>query len=75
MPYPTTTRGLLGIFPRGTDLLANNPRATTLPVRSPTYLFLRVISLAGEGGRSVRGGASGRRGPQAEGRNDNGGEA
>ena len=32
MPSPTTTPGLLGIFPRGADLPATDLRATTPPV-------------------------------------------
>ena len=33
MPSPTTTRGLLGNFPRGVDPPATDQRATTTPVR------------------------------------------
>ena len=47
MPSPTTTRGLLGHFPQGVDLPANDRRATTLPVRLPISLSLRAISVAG----------------------------
>ena len=61
MPSPTTTRGLLGHFPRGTDPPANDQRATTPPVRLRTSLSLREISAAGAGGRSAWAGASGRR--------------
>ena len=57
MPSPTTMRGLLGIFPRGADPRATNPRTTTLPVQSPTSSSLRAISVARAGGRSTRGGA------------------
>ena len=32
MPSPSTTRGLLGHFPRGADPPANDPRVTTPPV-------------------------------------------
>ena len=75
MPSPTTTHGLLGIFPRGADPHANDPHATTLPVRSPTFSSLRAISAARARGRSTRGGASVRRGPREEGRSEEGGEA
>ena len=68
MPSPTTTRGLLGVFPRGAEPPANNPRKTTPPVGLPSSLSLRAISVAGDGGRSARGGASGRKGPWEEGR-------
>ena len=62
----------MGIFPRGTDPPANDPRATTPPVQSPTYLFLQAILAAGAGGRSARGGESGRRGSREEGRSGTG---
>ena len=75
MPSPTTTRGLLGIFPRGADPTANNPHANNQPVRSPTSSSLRAIFAAGAGGRSARGEASGRRGPWEEGRSGKRGEA
>ena len=75
MQSPTPTRGLLGIFPQGADLTANNPRATTPPVRSLTYSSLWAISAAGARGRSARGGVSGRRGPWEEGMSGEGGEA
>ena len=75
MLSPSTTRGLLGIFPRGADPPANDRRAKTLPVRSPTSLSLRAISAARSGGRSARGGASGCRGLREERRNRKGGEA
>ena len=61
MPSPTTTRGLLGHFPRGADPPANDRRATTLPVRSPTSLSLRVILAAGAWGRGAWVGESDRR--------------
>ena len=54
---PTTTRGLLGHFPRGADPSANDRRATTPPVRSPTSSSLWTISVAGAGGRSAWAGA------------------
>ena len=37
MPSPTMVRGLLGNFPLGADPPANNPHATTPPVRSPGW--------------------------------------
>ena len=46
MPSPTTTRGLMGIFPQGADPPATNPRSTTPPVRSPKSLSIRAISAA-----------------------------
>ena len=58
MPSPTTVRGLLGHFLRGADPPATNQRASTPPVRSPTYSSLRAISAAGARGRGARGGAS-----------------
>ena len=64
---PTTARGPLGLFLHGADPPATNQRATTLPVRSPTYLYLQEILAAGAGGRGVRGGASGRKGLREEG--------
>ena len=66
MPSPTTTRGLLVLFPRGVDPPANNPRATTPPVRSPTSLSLWEILAAGAGGRSARGGGERPQGPAGE---------
>ena len=75
MPYPTTARGLLVHLPRGVDLPANDQRATTPLVRSPTSLSLRAISAAGSGGKSAWGGASGRRAPREVGRGGEGGEA
>ena len=72
MPSPTTTRGLLGLFPQGADPPTIDTRATTLLVRSPTYLSLQEILTAGAGGRSARGGASGCRGPREEGRSGTG---
>ena len=72
MLYPTTTRGLLGIFSRSADLPANDPRATNPPVRLPTSSSLRAILAAGAGVTSVRGGASGRRGLREEGRGGTG---
>ena len=73
MPSPTTTQDLLGIFPRGADLPDNDPSATTPPVRSPTSSSLRAISSTGAGGRSARGGTSGRSGLREEGRSGEGG--
>ena len=67
MLSPKTTRGLLGIFPRGADLTATDLHATTLPIQLPTSLSLWAISAAKVGGRSARGRASGRKGPQKEG--------
>ena len=72
MPSPKTTQGLLGLFPRGEDPPANNPCATTPPVRSPTSSSLRATLAARAEGRSLRGGASGRRGPREEGRGGTG---
>ena len=72
MPFPITTQGLLGIFPQGADLPANDPHATTPPIRSPTSSSLQAILAAGAGDRRARGGASGRRGPQEEGRSGKG---
>ena len=60
MMSPTTTRGLLEHFPHGADPPANDPHATTPPVRLPTFSSLWAISAAGAGGRSAWGGASGR---------------
>ena len=67
MSSPTTTRGLLGIFPRGPDLPATNPSATTLPVQPPTSLSLRAISAAESWERGARGMANSRKGPREEG--------
>ena len=67
MPSPTTVRGLLGHSPRGADPPATDLSAPTPPVQSPTSLSLRAILAAGAGGRSARGGASGRKGPREEG--------
>ena len=75
MPSPTTARLLLGHFPRGVDPPADDRRATTLPVRSPKYSYLRAILAAGSRGRSTWGGASGPRGPREVGRGGEGGEA
>ena len=55
MPSPTTTRGLLGHFPRGADPPAIDRRATTPPVQSLTSSSLRAILAAGAGGRSAWG--------------------
>ena len=74
MPSPTTMRGLLGQFPRGTDLPANDRCATTPPVRSPKSLSLRAISAAGAGGRSAWAGASGRRATREVGEGGAGGD-
>ena len=67
MPSPTTARGLLGIFSRGANPPVTNPCATTAPVQLPTCLSLWAILAAGSGGRSARGGGSGRRDPREEG--------
>ena len=67
MPSPTTMRGLLEIFPRGADTPAPYLSAPTLPIRSPTSLFLQAILVAGAGGRIARGVLSGRKGLQEEG--------
>ena len=74
MPPLTTARGLLGHFPWGADPPANDPRATTPPVQLLTSSSFRAILAAGAGGRSVRGGASGRRGPREVGRRGEWGE-
>ena len=68
MPSPTTTMGLLGHFPRGADLPANNQRTTTPPVRLPTSSSLREILAAGDGGWGAWEGASGRRATREVGR-------
>ena len=75
MPSPKTTRGLLGLFSRGADPPANDPRATTLLVLLLTYSSIQEISAARAGVWSARGGASSRRVPQEEGRTRKGGEA
>ena len=67
MPSPTTTQGLLGIFLRGADTPTTNPRATTLPVPSPTSSSLWVILADRAMGRSARGRVRGRKGPHEEG--------
>ena len=72
MPSPTTTRGLLGLFPQGAELPATDPGATTLPVRLPKSSSLWVILAAGAWGKSARGGASVHKGPQEEGRGGTG---
>ena len=72
MPSPTTTRGLLGHFPRGMDPPANDRRVTTPSVRLPTYLSLQAISASRAGGRSARGGASDCTGLREEGRGGTG---
>ena len=56
IPSPTTTRGLLGIFPGGADPPATNLSAPTLPVQSPTSSYLRALSVDGSRGQSTRGG-------------------
>ena len=66
MTPQTTTRGLLGIFPRGADPPTTDPRASTPPVRSPASSSLQAISVAKVRGRSARGGASSRKGPWEE---------
>ena len=48
-------------FSKGHGPPANDRRATTPPVRSPTSLSLRAISAAGAGGRDAWARASGRR--------------
>ena len=75
MLSPTTARGLLVHLPQGADPPANNRRATTPTVRSPTSLSLRLISATGAGGKSAWGGASGHRAPREVGRGEEGGEA
>ena len=75
MPSPTTMQGLLGLFTRGADPPANEPRATIPPVQSPTSLSLQAILAAGAGGRSARGGARGHRVPREVGRSGEGGKA
>ena len=72
MPSPTTTQGLLEIFLRGADPPSTNPRVTTPPVQLPRSSSLRAILASGDGGRSARGGASGRKGPREEGRRGTG---
>ena len=71
---PTTTRGLLDHFPRGADPPANDRRATTPPVRSPTSLSLRAILATGDGGRGAWARASGRRATREVGRGGSGGD-
>ena len=67
-------RGLLGHFPRGADPPANDQRATTLPVGSPTSSSLRAISAARAGGRSAWARASGRKATREVGRGGAGGD-
>ena len=64
---PTKARGLLGIFPCGTDPPTTNQRDITPPVRSPTSSSLRAILAAGTRGRGAQGGVSGRRSPRDSG--------
>ena len=64
MLSPTTSRGLLGHFPRGADLPAANQCVSPLTVRLLTYLSLRAILVARAGGGDARGGASRRRIPR-----------
>ena len=59
MPSQTTTQRILGHFPQGTDPPANDRRATTLPVRSPTSLSLRAIMASRAVGRIAWGRVSG----------------
>ena len=61
MPSSTTTRGLLGHFPRGADPPATDQRAKNPPFRLPTSLSLRAISAAGARGKGAWERASGRR--------------
>ena len=61
LPSPTTTRGLLGHFPRGADPPAIDRRAKITPFRYPTSSSLRAISAAGAGGRGAWARASSRR--------------
>ena len=63
MPYPTTVRGLLGHFLHSSEPPAVSQRAPPPPVWSPTYISLRTISAAGDGGGGVRGSAVGRKSP------------
>ena len=75
MPSLTTARGLLGNFPWGADLPANDPCATIPPIRFLTSSSLQAISAAGARGWSAGGGASGGRGPREVGRGGEVGEA
>ena len=74
MPSSTNTWGLLGHFPRGVDPPANDRRATTPPVRSPTSFSLRAISETGAGCKGTWTGASGRRATREVGRGGAGGD-
>ena len=67
-------RGLLSHFPRGADQPANDRRATTPPVQSPTSSSLKAISSAGAGVRGAGAGASGRRAKREVGRVGAGGD-
>ena len=64
MPPPTTERGLLGHFLRGTDPPTFSQSASPPPLRSPTSLSLRDILAAGAGGGGARGGTGGRKSPR-----------
>ena len=66
MPSPTTTQGLLGIFPLGTDTPLTDLSAPTLPIRLPTSSSLWAILAARADGWSTRGRASGRNSSQEE---------
>ena len=73
MLSPTTARGLLGIFLRGTDPPATYQRATTLPIQSPTSSSLWSLLAAVAGERGARGKTSGRKSPR-DGRGGSAGE-
>ena len=61
MPSPTTARGLLGNFLRGTDLPTTDQHASPLPVRLTTSLSLWAISAVGVGEMGALGGVGGYR--------------
>ena len=64
MTSPTTARGILGHFPRGTDPPKADQSASPPPVLLPTYSSLQAISTSGAGGGCARGGAGRRRSPR-----------
>ena len=74
MQSPTTTRVILGHFPRGADPPSADQRASPPTVQSPKYSTSQRISADEAGGGSARGGAGGRRSPQ-DGGGGVGGEA
>ena len=57
MPPPTTARGLLGHFLRGTEPPTVDQRDSPPPVQSPTSSPVRAKMTARDGGGDARGGA------------------